>query len=107
MFADILRLARLGDGVKRYFIYILGRDMIVYYRNKQNRLNMFFGLGMNEGFRLRMSFFENRPESFIRVVKEAVGDPASWPEPLVVCRFSRDLEVDNIEVAIRVYEVKG
>ncbi|HID41317.1 MAG TPA: hypothetical protein EYP33_04085 [Pyrodictium sp.] len=36
VFADILKLARLGDAVKRYLVYVVGRDMTTYYRNRQN-----------------------------------------------------------------------
>ncbi len=107
VFADILRLARLRGDVKRYFVYVAGRDMIVYFKNRRGWLRRFLELGLDEGFRLTREMLASQPSSFVREVERAVGERSSWPEPLVACRFSGDLKVRNWEVAVRAYEVKA
>ncbi|WP_175059859.1 hypothetical protein [Thermococcus sp. 2319x1] len=116
-FADLLRLAsfrvKSNEKTKRYFVYVVDDEMIGYYRNPRNCLEEFFDLETNKGFKLTKDyiFFKNKTKTekrakwLIRGVESSMGEPTNWPEPTVICRFRRDLDFGNKEMAIRIYEI--
>ena len=108
-FADILRLAifRPNEHIKRYFVYIVDDAMKTYYNNPANNLAEFFNLKLNWGFKITRKYLLSRPKTFVKSIRSVMGEPDWWPEPVIICRYRDTLQLmENINVAVRVYEIK-
>ena len=105
VFADIFKLAlfRKGSGnIKRYFVYVADNHMIKYLCNP--KYEPFIRLQENMGFKIASEYLNKKPKTFIKQLKKIV-EKEDFPEPTVVCRFRKDLNIENKEIAIRIYEV--
>jgi len=56
------------------------------------------------GFKIASEYLNKKPKTFIKQLKKIV-EKEDFPEPTVVCRFRKDLNIENKEIAIRIYEV--
>lgn len=107
VFADILKLAffrREHDGIRRYLVYIADEQMTGYLSKPSHGYGPFINLEENTGFKITKRYWAEKPVTFIRELKK-ITESGDLPEVTVICRFKRDVNLGNKELAIKVYEV--
>ena len=72
VFHDLFRLQLVNrrTGAVCYFIYLADSEMHVYFRNPDNRHQELYDLTQNTTLRINEDYFANRPQTFMRNLKE-------------------------------------
>jgi hypothetical protein len=107
VFADILKLAlfrKQQKNIKRYMLYVADENMIRYLTKPGNGYGPFLSLEENTGFKIAREYLTEKPRTFINQLKKITGEE-KFPEPIIVCRFKRDIKLADKDIALRIYEV--
>lgn len=107
VFADILKLALFRTqqkNIKRYMLYVADENMIRYLTKPRNGYEPFLSLEENTGFKVTREYLTEKSNTFINQLKKITGKE-KFPEPIIVCRFKRDIKLADKDIALRIYEV--
>lgn len=99
LFKDIFRLAmyKYHNKTSRCFVvYATDSTMVNYFRNKGNKLNDFFNLGIDKSLLIDKNYVKNHTKTFI-----------DHCERVCDCKVSTRLKRDSDNLTIRIFEIEN